>query len=42
MLHVGGEWQWLVREDGRDVAEDAALRLADARREAETMALTLG
>src|SRR5215470_8791132 len=24
MLHVGGEWQWLVRQAGRDVAEGAA------------------
>jgi hypothetical protein len=24
VLHVGGEWQWLVRRDGRDLAEAAA------------------
>jgi hypothetical protein len=24
VLHVGGEWQWLVRRDGHDVAEGAA------------------
>jgi hypothetical protein len=24
VLHIGGEWQWLVRRDGRDVAEGAA------------------
>jgi hypothetical protein len=38
-LHVGGEWQWLVRQAGRDVAEGAALRLADAPSEAERVAL---
>jgi hypothetical protein len=21
VLHVDGEWQWLVRQDGRDIAE---------------------
>jgi hypothetical protein len=41
-LHVGGEWQWLVRQAGRDVAEGAAPRLVDAQREAETVALALG
>jgi hypothetical protein len=41
LLHVGGEWQWLVRQDGRDVAEGAALSADDARREAEAMALKL-
>jgi hypothetical protein len=41
VLHVGGEWMWLVRQAGRDVAEGAAPRLADAQREAETVALTL-
>ena len=23
MLHIAGEWQWLVRQDGRDMAEGA-------------------
>lgn len=23
-LHIGGEWQWLVRQEGRDVAEGSA------------------
>jgi hypothetical protein len=41
-LHVGGEWQWLVRSHGRDVAEGGAQRLCDARREAEAVALRLG
>jgi hypothetical protein len=30
-LHVGGEWQWLVRQEGRDVAEGAAPSADDAR-----------
>ena len=34
-LHIRGEWQWLVRQAGRDVAEGAAPRLADAQREDE-------
>jgi hypothetical protein len=41
LLHVGGEWQWLVRQDGRDVAEGAASSADDARREAEDVALKL-
>jgi hypothetical protein len=42
ILHIGGEWQWLVRRDGRDVAEGAARAAADAKREAEAVALKLG
>ena len=42
VLHVDGEWQWLVRGHGRDVAEGGARRLCDARREAEAVALRLG
>ena len=42
ILHVGGEWQWLVRQAGRDVAEGAARAAADAQREAEPVALKLG
>jgi hypothetical protein len=42
MLHIAGEWQWLVRQDGRDMAEGAAAPSADdARREAEAVALRL-
>jgi hypothetical protein len=41
VLHVGGEWQWLVRQAGRDVAEGAAAAAADAQREAEAVALKL-
>jgi hypothetical protein len=41
MLHIAGEWQWLVRQDGRDMAEGAAPTADDARREAEAVALRL-
>jgi hypothetical protein len=45
VLHVArgrwGEWQWLVRRDGRDIAEGAAPALADAQRQAEAVALTV-
>jgi hypothetical protein len=38
LLHVAGEWQWLVRCDGRDVAEGAARSADDAQRQAEVAA----
>jgi hypothetical protein len=41
VLHIGGEWLWLVRQAGRDVAEGAARTAIDARREAEAVALEL-
>jgi hypothetical protein len=41
MLHIAGEWQWLVRQDGRDMAEGASSIADDARREAEATALKL-
>jgi hypothetical protein len=41
VLHVGCEYHWLVRRDGRGVAEGAAPDLADARRPAEAVALTV-
>jgi hypothetical protein len=41
MMHIGSEWQWLVRQAGRDVAEGAARTAADAQREAEAVALKL-
>jgi hypothetical protein len=41
VLHVGGEWQWLVRQAGRDVAEGAARTANDARREAIAAAVAL-
>lgn len=43
VLPVGGEWQWLVRQAGRDAAEGAARAAVDAqRRQAEAVALKLG
>jgi hypothetical protein len=42
VLHVGGEWQWLVRQAGHDVAEGAARDQVDAQRQAEAVALQLG
>lgn len=41
ILHVGGEWQWLVRQGGRDVAEGAASSADNAKEEAEAVALKL-
>jgi hypothetical protein len=41
VLHVGGEWQWLVQQAGRDVAEGAARTAHDARREAIAAAVAL-
>jgi uncharacterized protein (DUF2252 family) len=40
--HVGGEWQWLVRRAGRDVAEGTAGADREAREQAEAAALLLG
>ena len=42
MMHIGGEWQWLVRQEGRDVAEGAAPAADEAQRQAEAAALELG
>ena len=39
VLHIGGEWQWLVRRDGVDVAEGAARTFRAAREQAEAVAL---
>jgi hypothetical protein len=36
VLHVGGEWQWLVRRDGRDVAEGSARAALDAQQQARS------
>ena len=41
ILHIAGEWLWLVRRDGRDMAEGAASSRDDARRDAEGAALRL-
>jgi hypothetical protein len=42
VLHVDGNWEWLVRQVGRDVAEGTARAAVDAKEEAERIALTLG
>jgi hypothetical protein len=42
VLYVGGEWQWLVRRAGRDVAEGTARAAVDAQWQAEAVALKLG
>jgi hypothetical protein len=43
VLHVGGEWQWLVRQAGRDVAPKVLRRVfIEAKQDAETVALALG
>ena len=41
VLHIAGEWQWLVRQEGRDVKEGAAPSADDAKLEAETVAVKL-
>jgi hypothetical protein len=41
VLHIAGEWQWLVKQEGRDMAEGASSSCDDARREAEAVALKL-
>jgi hypothetical protein len=35
---VGGEWQWLVQREGRDLAEGAARASAAAKQQAEAVA----
>ena len=37
-VYVAGEWQWLVRCEGRDVAEGTALAARAARQQAEAVA----
>jgi hypothetical protein len=41
VLHVGGEWQRLVRRDGHDVAEGTARADLEAREQAEAVALSV-
>jgi hypothetical protein len=41
VLRIGTEWEWLVRQAGRDVAEGAARTADDARREAIAAAVAL-
>jgi hypothetical protein len=38
VMHVRGEWQWLVRQAGRDVAEGSARTFVDAQQQAEAVA----
>jgi hypothetical protein len=38
VLHVGGNWKWLVRLGGDDVAEGKARAESDAKRQAEAVA----
>ena len=42
VLYVAGQWQWLVRRDGHDVAEGAARVARAARQHAEAVVLKLG
>jgi hypothetical protein len=39
VLRIGGQRQWLVLRDGRDVAEGAARADLEARKQAEAVAL---
>jgi hypothetical protein len=39
---MGGDWQWLVRQLGHDVAEGAVRAVVDAQREPETAAFGPG
>ena len=38
VLHIGGDWEWLVRQAGRDVAEGKARAESDAKHQAEAVA----
>jgi hypothetical protein len=42
VVHLGGEWQWLVQQAGRDVGEGKARAAVDAQRQAEAVALKFG
>ena len=42
VVFVGGEWQWLVRRDGNDLAEGASRAARAAKQQAEAVALRLG
>jgi len=41
VAYIGGEWQWLVRRDGRDFAEGAARCAAVAKEQAANAAWRL-
>ena len=38
VLYIGTGWSWLVRRDGRDVAEGLAATLGEAQEQAEASA----
>jgi hypothetical protein len=38
VMFIGGNWEWLVRHDGRDVAEGSARCAAAAKQQAEDAA----
>jgi hypothetical protein len=40
IMHIGGEWQWLVQQFGQDVAEGGAITADEAKRQAEEAALS--
>jgi hypothetical protein len=42
VAYVAGEWQWLIRRGGCDVAEGAARAARAARQQAEAVALRFG
>jgi hypothetical protein len=41
VMHIAGEWQWLMRQDYRDLGEGAALSCEAAKLEAEAVAQRL-
>jgi hypothetical protein len=41
VLYVDGEWQWLVQQEGWDIAEGGALSSLAARQQAEATARRL-
>ena len=38
VMRIGGEWEWLVMREGREIAAGAAVRHDDARMQAEAAA----
>jgi hypothetical protein len=41
VMHIAGEWQWLIRQKGRDVKEGASPSADGAKLEAEAVAVKL-
>jgi hypothetical protein len=41
VMHIGGEWHWLVRQAGPDDVEGDARTVDDAKQQAEAVALAL-